>query len=265
MAERQTNPNSQAVSNKIVQNYLTSNFGEESVKIIRAATENMTDEALAEKCKLKVSEIRMVLNKMHSMRLAEYTRIKDKDTGWYSYIWKINLGGIYEVLNQSMQGEINQLNNQLEENTTVLSYICSKCSKSNVIDFEIASKLAFRCPNCKRRLYEKRNSNDEIVTKLGELKTRHSTLQDHIRKHEGMRRIEAAKRLEEMRVAKEAAMKRAAEEAEALKLAKVAKRQAAAKVRAVVRKALKAKLAKAKPMKAKQAKKAKPAKKAKRR
>jgi transcription initiation factor TFIIE subunit alpha len=264
MAERQTNPNVQAVSNRIVQDYLISNFGEESVKIIRAATEDMTDDALAVKCKLKVSEIRMVLNKMHSMRLAEYTRIKDKDTGWYSYIWKVNLGGIYEVLNNSMQGEINQLNNQLEENTTVLSYICSKCSKSNVIDFEIASKLAFRCPNCKRRLYEKRNSNDEIFTKLGELKTKHSTLQDHIRKHEELRRIEAAKRLEEMRIAKVATMKREAEEAEVLKLAKIAKRQAAAKARAIERKALKAKLAKAKPVKAKSVK-AKPAKKAKKR
>jgi transcription initiation factor TFIIE subunit alpha len=263
MAERQTNPNVQAVSNKIVQDYLTSNFGEESVKIIRAATENMTDDALAVKCKLKVSEIRMVLNKMHSMRLAEYTRIKDKDTGWYSYIWKVNLGGIYEVLNNSMRGEINQLNNQLEENTTVLSYICSKCSKSNVIDFEIASKLAFRCPNCKRRLYEKKNSNGEIETRLGELKTKHSVLQEHIKKHEEIRRIEAAKRFEEMRVAKEAAMKRAAEEAEVLKLAKIAKRQAAAKARAIVRKELKAKLAKAKPINVRVAKKAKPAKKSK--
>ncbi|VVB73607.1 Transcription factor E [uncultured archaeon] len=246
MAERQTNPNVQAVSNKTVQDYLTSNFGEESVKIIRAATEDMTDDALAVKCKLKVSEIRMVLNKMHSMRLAEYTRIKDKDTGWYSYIWRVNLGGIYEVLNQSMQGEINQLNNQLEENTTVLSYICSKCSKSNVIDFEIASKLAFRCPNCKRRLYEKKNSNDEIVSRLGELKTKHTAFQGHIRKHEEMKRLEAQKRLEEMKAAKEAAMKRAAEEAEAAKLAKIAKRKAAVQARAVARKALKAKLMRAK-------------------
>lgn len=193
MAERQTNPNVQALSNKIIQEYLTSNLGEESIKIIRAATEEMTDDALAVKCKLKVSEIRTVLNKMHSMRLAEYTRIRDKDTGWYSYIWKINLSGVYGVLDSSMKNEISQLNNRMEENTTVLSYICSKCSKSNVIDFEIASKLAFRCPNCSRKLYEKKNNNEEIATKLGELNTKYSLLQTHIKKIDEIRRLEAEK------------------------------------------------------------------------
>lgn len=193
MAERQTNPNVQALSNKIIQEYLTSNLGEESIKIIRAATEEMTDDALAVKCKLKVSEIRTVLNKMHSMRLAGYTRIRDKDTGWYSYIWKINLTGVYGVLDSSMKNEINRLNNQMEENTTVLSYICSKCSKSNVIDFEIASKLGFRCPNCNRKLYEKKNNNEEIGTQLGVLNSKYSLFQTHIKKIDELRRVEAEK------------------------------------------------------------------------
>jgi len=242
MAERITNPNVQAVSNKLVQDYLTSNFGEESVKIIRAATEEMTDDALAVKCKLKVSEIRSLLNKMHSVRLAEYTRIKDKDTGWYSYIWRINLRGIYGVLNSSMQNEMNKLNNQLEESTTVLSYICSKCSKTNVIDFELASKLAFRCPNCRRRLYEKKNNNEESETRLRELQTKHSMLLGHIQKQEEIRRVEEMKRLEAAAIAKAEALKVAEEAAEAAKKAKAVKRAAAAKARSMARSAAKASL-----------------------
>lgn len=242
MAERQTNPNVQAVSNKLVQDYLISNFGEESVKIIRAATEEMTDDALAVKCKLKVSEIRALLNKMHSIRLAEYTRIKDKDTGWYSYIWRINLRGIYDVLDLSMQNEMNQLNNRLEENTTVLSYICSKCSKTNVIDFELASKLAFRCPNCKRRLYEKKNNNEESETRLRELTAKHSVLQGFIQKQEEIRKIEEMKRLEAVAIAKAEALRAAEEAAEAVKKAKAERRIAMAKARSVARSVAKAAL-----------------------
>ena len=170
MAERQTNPNSQAVSNKIVQSYLTSNFGEESVKIIRAATENMTDEALAEKCKLKVSEIRMVLNKMHSMRLAEYTRIKDKDTGWYSYIWKVHLSEIPQMIEKSMLGEMETLEQQLETSTTVFSFYCPKCSKENKIEFDTATDLRFRCPSCRKQLKEVKTNRQTLMEMIHSIK-----------------------------------------------------------------------------------------------
>ncbi len=179
MAEKaQGSVNTKIVSNRFVQEYLTLNFGEEAVRIIKAANEEMTDDALAEKCKLKVSEIRTVLNKLHNLRLAEYTRTKDKDTGWYSYIWKVNMSNIYQILDRTMQDEINKLNKQYDESTTVFSYYCPKCSKDNIIGFESASNLAFKCPNCRKSLKATKSGQESISEQLEAVKTKYDSFRD---------------------------------------------------------------------------------------
>jgi transcription initiation factor TFIIE subunit alpha len=183
MAEKaQDSVNARIVSNRFVQEYLTTNFGEESVRVIKAVNEEMTDDALAEKCKLKVSEIRKILNKLHNLRLAEYTRIKDKDTGWYSYIWKVNLSSIYQILGKSMQTEMDRLTQQFEECTTVFSYYCPKCSKNNIIEFDSATRLAFKCPNCKKNLKATQAENETIAEQLEELKKKYATFKETLGK-----------------------------------------------------------------------------------
>lgn len=167
--------NSKVLSNKFVQEYLTTNLGENSVRIIKAANAEMTDDALAAKCKLKVSEIRAVLNKLHNLRLAGYIRTKDKDTGWYSYVWRVNLSGISEVLDHSMQNEMDVLERKLNEATTIFSFYCPKCSKENKIDFDVASRLSFHCPHCKKRLKEVKEDQQTIIEKLEELQKRYSS------------------------------------------------------------------------------------------
>jgi len=184
-AQPPANPgNAKYLSNRVVQEYLTSNFGENAVKVIKAASGEITDDALAEKCKLKVSEIRRVLNKLHNTRLAAYTRSKDKDTGWYSYLWKVDLSSVYQVLDKTMQTEIDSLNQKFEESTTVFSYYCPKCSKNNVIEFESASNLAFKCPNCKKNLRANKSDHDCIVEQLKELRKRQSALKEMVEKEQ---------------------------------------------------------------------------------
>jgi len=168
--ERVPNPNSKILSNKFVQDYLSMRLGENSVRIIKAANTEMTDEALATKCKLKVSEIRSLLNKLHNLRLADYTRTKDKDTGWYSYIWKVNLDGIYAVLEGAMHDEMKSLETKLDESTTIFSFYCPKCSKENKIDFNTATQIEFKCPNCRRQLKADKGQTQTITDKLEDLR-----------------------------------------------------------------------------------------------
>jgi transcription initiation factor TFIIE subunit alpha len=161
------------LSNKYVQDYISSRLGENSLRIIKAANTEMTDDALATKCKLKVSEIRSLLNKLHNLRLADYTRIKDKDTGWYSYIWRINLKGIYEVLDNAMQMELKVLETRLDESTTIFSFYCPKCSKENKIDFNTATQIEFKCPNCRRQLKADKGQGPTITDQLEDLRDKY--------------------------------------------------------------------------------------------
>jgi len=162
------------MSNKFVQDYFISNFGETSVRVVKAANSEMTDDAIATKCKLKVSEIRSVLNKLHNVRLATYTRSKDKDTGWYSYVWKVHLSDLTNVIDQNMQNEISSLQQQVETTTTVFSFYCPKCSKENKIDFDIATDLRFRCPSCKKQLKETKTNRQTLMEMIDSIRRRHS-------------------------------------------------------------------------------------------
>ncbi len=58
----------------------------------------MSDEEIAKRCGLKVSDVRAVLNKLHEYGITSYVRERDKDTGWFSYNWTVNVIKLYDVL-----------------------------------------------------------------------------------------------------------------------------------------------------------------------
>lgn len=72
--------------------------GENTIAIIREFDKDMSDEELARKTGIKASDVRVVLNRLHSFGLFAYTRVRDKDSGWYSYIWKMSEGRLREVV-----------------------------------------------------------------------------------------------------------------------------------------------------------------------
>ena len=70
--------------------------GENTIDIIREFDKDMSDEELARKTGIKASDVRVVLNRLHSQGLFSYTRVRDRDSGWYSYIWKMSEGRLRE-------------------------------------------------------------------------------------------------------------------------------------------------------------------------
>jgi transcription initiation factor TFIIE subunit alpha len=186
------------LNNPLVSDYLISNFGENSIKIILAAMDETTDDAIAARCKLKVAEVRAILNKLYNYRLAEYKRIKDRDTGWFSYIWKIDVSNVLSIIEEQVVQKIKELDRKVEKINTELVYYCPKCSKTNLISFDLASELYFRCPNCENRLVEKDiKEKEELNYELTELKEKHQLLVDQIAKFEEMKRAEE-QRLKEL-------------------------------------------------------------------
>lgn len=175
-----TEVNNRVLSNKPIQEFFSGSLGENSLRIIKLANAEMTDDELAAKAKLKVSEIRAVLNKLHNWRLARYTRIRDKETGWYSYIWHIDLSNTFGVYEKMLQDGINEQERALEESTTVFSFYCPKCSRENRIDMETATNLSFKCPHCKKQLKEFKGSSQTIIEKLDELKKKYSSFKNSL-------------------------------------------------------------------------------------
>jgi transcription initiation factor TFIIE subunit alpha len=123
--------------------------GETAVKITKIyekKDKKVTDEEVAKKLKLKVTEVRTILNRMHYRGVSCYHRTKNSKTGWYSYSWEIKTRRVLELLLEQHIERIEKLEKKksFEENYALFS-----CKKNcDYIPFEIATEYLFKCPEC---------------------------------------------------------------------------------------------------------------------
>jgi transcription initiation factor TFIIE subunit alpha len=73
-------------------------------------------------------------------------RTKDKEIGWYIYTWKLDLGRIYDIIVARKQRVLEELQEQLEFETTNVFFHCAtdQCK----VPFDIAAENNFACPHC---------------------------------------------------------------------------------------------------------------------
>lgn len=118
--------------------------GENALAMVRNFHGNNSDDDLAKKLKIKISDVRATLNKLHNEGLVNYIREKDSETGWYSYSWSLNHERIEKwAITQS--GRVG-----LNENSDY--YFCPACGTASITNFESASGIDFRCERCNKLL-----------------------------------------------------------------------------------------------------------------
>ena len=117
--------------------------GENTINIIREFDKDMSDEDLARKTGIKTSDVRVVLNRLHSHGFFSYTRTRDRDSGWYSYIWKMS--------KDRLQGFVDGAAKPVGERTNISEgdvYHCRSCSPEKMIEFADAFASRFKCEKC---------------------------------------------------------------------------------------------------------------------
>ena len=127
-----------------VRQKLISMGGENTINVIREFDKDMSDEDLSRKTGIKASDVRVVLNRLHNYGLFSYTRTRDKDSGWYSYIWKMSM----ERLTEYFGGEVEAEKGERTVDGGEDKYRCAACSPEKLVDFEDAVDLKFRCDAC---------------------------------------------------------------------------------------------------------------------
>jgi len=157
------------LANKLVREFLVNLAGENALAVASEATERMSDEDLARVCKLKVSDVRAVLNKLHYEGIASYERSRDKDTGWYSYTWTVALEKIPQLLEERKARMAREASARLEMEKGVEFYSCRRCGRKERYPFEQAADLLFKCRRCGRMLTLHDNTKEitELERKAG--------------------------------------------------------------------------------------------------
>ncbi len=164
---------SKFVSFNLVQDFLKNVGGEAAIgvaTIYEKKNAHVTDEELAKKMKMKVTEIRTVLNRLHYRGIACYNKTKDKKSGWYNYTWEIKKKRVIELILEEQKEVIEKLESKQNFGMNYSFFSCKE--NCEIVPFEIAAEYQFKCPECGKTMdsfdYTKRLAS--INEQIGEMK-----------------------------------------------------------------------------------------------
>lgn len=137
---------SDILSKPIIRHKLVDLGGENAIAIVRNFTTGVSDEDIAKKLTLKISDVRAALNRLHSEGIVAYNRRKDSETGWYSYSWYLNK----EKMERWAELQLSKFEGQCDEGVDY--YVCPSCGGSAIFEFDEAFEKSFRCEICNSQL-----------------------------------------------------------------------------------------------------------------
>lgn len=122
----------------------------------------MTDDELAKKTGMRVNLVRKILYDLYDNRVVGYRRIRDENSGWYIYYWRIEPERALEFYDSNKRLLLHKLQERLQQERGPMFFTCSDgCMK---LPFDEAAEIDFKCPKCKKQL--KPFENSDIVTAL---------------------------------------------------------------------------------------------------
>jgi transcription initiation factor TFIIE subunit alpha len=135
-----------SVEDPKVRRYVEETVGPEGMRLVQAlgSKEEATDSQLAEELGEKPSHIRKILYDLYEARIAEYHKVKDKETGWLTFYWRITPGQAQYALNQKRLRELAKLQEKLRFEQEHDFFICP--SGMERFDFVAATEQSFHCP-----------------------------------------------------------------------------------------------------------------------
>ncbi len=135
------------LSDSYARHLIVESGGEHALELVRGFSNNSSDEDMCKKLKIKISDVRATLNKLHSLGIVEYTRHKDSETGWFSYFWCLNV--------DKMKGWVNERIDEERRNQDFSRgeyYFCPSCGGASIHEFVSAADFGFKCPTCSSAL-----------------------------------------------------------------------------------------------------------------
>jgi transcription initiation factor TFIIE subunit alpha len=156
----------------VIRGYFINLVGEEGFKVVEKMPENeVTDEKIAEATGVLLNIVRRTLFILYENRLAVYRRVRDTDSGWLTYLWRLDLSNLESQLLLESKKVLKNLKSKLEFEDGKVFYTCNNlCGR---FLFETAAELNFICPECAEDLHFQDN---EMLIKA--LKQRINKLQD---------------------------------------------------------------------------------------
>jgi transcription initiation factor TFIIE subunit alpha len=151
------------LNDPVIKGYLNNLVGDEGYKVVLNMPEGeVTDEKIAQVTGVLLNIVRRTLFILYENRLASYRRERDTDSGWLTYLWKLELGNINNQLENEAKKLLKNLKAKLEFEEDKIFYVCEK--EDGRFLFEMAADLEFICPICGGEL--KYQENESTIDSL---------------------------------------------------------------------------------------------------
>lgn len=146
------------LNDPVIKGYLINLVGEEGFKVVVNMPEGeVTDEKIAQVTGVLLNIVRRTLFILYENRLASYRRERDTDSGWLTYLWKLDLSNLNRQLELEAKKLLKNLKTKLEFEEDKVFYICEK--QDGRFLFEMAAEMEFKCPLCGGELIFEENEN----------------------------------------------------------------------------------------------------------
>jgi len=133
----------------VTRNFLRNLGGDGAVALVKVCagkSKPLTDEEIGKGLKLKITEIRAILNRLHFRGIASYDRTRNMKTGWYTYKWDIKPKRIAELILENQAERLEKLETRKSFESNYVFFSCDK--ECNLFPFEVAAEYEFKCPEC---------------------------------------------------------------------------------------------------------------------
>ena len=135
------------LNDPVIAGYFMNLVGEEGYKVVKDMPEGeITDEKIAEVTEVSLNIVRRTLFILYENRLAGYRRERDTDSGWLTYLWKLDMSHLNRQLDMESKKLLKNLKTKLEFEEDKVFYVCQKnCAR---LLFDDATEMEFMCPMC---------------------------------------------------------------------------------------------------------------------
>ena len=136
-----------------IKDYIVRSAGEHGLQVAKLLDEmgEATDTDMAERLSEKPSHVRKVLYDLYEARIAEYYQKKDKETGWQTFHWKLNFENALRTVELHHRKRLEELEAKLKQEEETQFFACKDHPRAR-LNFEQASELGFKCPECSSTL-----------------------------------------------------------------------------------------------------------------
>ena len=158
----------QRMSQKLTRQVVSESIGEEALPVVQylKGKKDISEFTIAQNIKAEVGFVRKMLYALQTNNLVTYFRKKDREKGWYISYWTFNSSGVPDLAMALKRNRMQELKDRLkkEETNRGLFYICPRFCRR--LDFETATEVEFRCPECGQLL--RHQDNEKTIDRIRE-------------------------------------------------------------------------------------------------